>query len=280
MSKFYGRLNDMPYIEKDVSNLKSTFKHDTNHHDMQDTLAFFDQMQSEDKDFFRKLKLDKDNRVENIFWVDGPARRAYKASYNDCISFDMTYLTNKYKMPCAPFIGINNHGQSIQLGCGFVRQELSSNFMWLFKIFKLAMGDIAPKNIITDQDTGMKAAINAVFPEANHRNCRWHVMQNATEKLGSFMAKHPELLEAFNACVNNSLKPEEFETSWMAMITKYNVADNMYLFGLWEQRNVWVLAYFMHNFYPFLQTTARSEGFNVVLKRYVKPSNSLYEFVQ
>jgi hypothetical protein len=52
MSKFYGRLNDVPYIEKDVSNLKATFKHDTNHYDMQDTLAFFDQMQSEDKDFF------------------------------------------------------------------------------------------------------------------------------------------------------------------------------------------------------------------------------------
>jgi hypothetical protein len=75
------------------------------------------------------------------------------------------------------------------------------------------MGDIAPKNIITDQDIGMKATIDAVFPEANHRNCRWHVMQNAIEKLGSFMAKHPELLEAFNACVNNSLTLEEFETS-------------------------------------------------------------------
>jgi hypothetical protein len=85
-------------------------------------------MKSEVNDFFSKLKLDKDNRVENLFRVDGPAHRAYKAGYNYCISFDMTYLTNKYKMPCAPFIGITNHGQSIQLECGFVRQELSSNF--------------------------------------------------------------------------------------------------------------------------------------------------------
>jgi transposase-like protein len=44
-------------------------------------------------------------------------------------------------------------------------------------MFKLAMGDIAPKNIITYEDTGMKAAIDAVFPEANHRNCRWHVIR-------------------------------------------------------------------------------------------------------
>jgi hypothetical protein len=105
-------------------------------------------------------------------------------------------------------------------------------------------------------------------------------MQNATERLGSFMAKHPKLLEAFNACVNNGLTPEEFETSWMAMITEHIVADNMDLFGLWDQRKVWVPAYFMHNFYTFLHTTARSKGFNAILKRYVKPSNSLFEFVQ
>jgi hypothetical protein len=95
MAKFYGKLNDVPYIDKDVSNLKATFKHDTNCHDMQDTLAFFDQIKTEDIDFFSKLKLDKDNRVENIFWVDGPACRTYKAGYNDCISFDMTYLEKK-----------------------------------------------------------------------------------------------------------------------------------------------------------------------------------------
>jgi hypothetical protein len=51
--KFYGKLNDVSYIEKDVSNLKETFKHDTNHQYMQDTLAFFDQIKTKDKDFFR-----------------------------------------------------------------------------------------------------------------------------------------------------------------------------------------------------------------------------------
>jgi hypothetical protein len=35
--------------------------------------------------------------------------------------------------------------------------------MWLFKMFKVAMGDIALKKIITDQDTGMKEAI-LLFP--------------------------------------------------------------------------------------------------------------------
>ena len=36
----------------------------------------------------------------------------------------------------------------------------------------------------------------------------------------------------------------------------------------------------MHDFFLFLQTTARSEGFNSVVKKYVNPNNSLVEFAQ
>jgi hypothetical protein len=43
-----------------------------------------------------------------------------------------------------------------------------------------------------------------------------------------------------------------FEMAWMAMIIEHNIADNMGFFGLWDERKVWVPAYFMHNFYPFL----------------------------
>ena len=36
----------------------------------------------------------------------------------------------------------------------------------------------------------------------------------------------------------------------------------------------------MESFFPFLQSTARSEGFNAVLKRYVNPQMSILNFVQ
>ena len=42
----------------------------------------------------------------------------------------------------------------------------------------------------------------------------------------------------------------------------------------------WMPAYFMQCFFPFLQTTQRSEGFNAVLKRYVSPGNSLLQFAK
>ena len=36
----------------------------------------------------------------------------------------------------------------------------------------------------------------------------------------------------------------------------------------------------MNCFYPFMQSTQRSEGFNAVLKRYVHPQNSIFDFVR
>ncbi|KAK1272213.1 Protein FAR1-RELATED SEQUENCE 5 [Acorus gramineus] len=36
--------------------------------------------------------------------------RALYESFSDVISFDSTYLTNKYDMPFAPFVGVNHHG--------------------------------------------------------------------------------------------------------------------------------------------------------------------------
>ena len=76
------------------------------------TLDYFRALKEEDPDFFYKIKLDDNHRVENLFWVDSAARRAYKEAYSDCISFDATYMTNIYEMPCTPFIGINKHCQT------------------------------------------------------------------------------------------------------------------------------------------------------------------------
>lgn len=59
---------------------------------------------------------------------------------------------------------------------------------------------------------------------------------------------------------------------------EYGQIDNEHFQWLWENRKCWAPVYYMKHFFPFLQTTARSEGFNAVLKKYVNPNNSLIEF--
>jgi hypothetical protein len=75
--------------------------------DMKATLDYFEELKKEDPKFYYKYALDDEDRIENLFSVDGAARKAFDL-YDDYISFDTTYLTNAYNMPCAPFIGKRN----------------------------------------------------------------------------------------------------------------------------------------------------------------------------
>nr|XP_051191007.1 protein FAR1-RELATED SEQUENCE 1-like [Lolium perenne] len=94
------------------------------------------------------------------------------------------------------------------------------------------------------------------------------------------MAKNEPLRLEFNATIDYSMTVEEFETRWAEMILKHNVADNTHLQDIYDMRASFVPAYFKDRFFPFLQTTARSEGFNAVLKRYVTPHHDLSHFFE
>jgi hypothetical protein len=86
-------------------------------------------------------------------------------------------------------------------------------------------------------------------------------------------------LEEYSEIVNHSLSPEEFESRWQGMIEKYGAAKNEILCNLFQIKHLWVPAYFMDRFYPFLQSTQRSKSFNAVLKKYVNPHNSILDFI-
>uniref|UniRef100_A0A0E0MEK3 SWIM-type domain-containing protein n=1 Tax=Oryza punctata TaxID=4537 RepID=A0A0E0MEK3_ORYPU len=113
MSELYGGARNVPYTRKDISNFKSKLGSEYRCRDIPQTISHFEEIKKDDPNFFYKIQLDKEDRVQNIFWVDEATRNAYK-DFKDFISFDYTYMTNMYNIPCAPFIGINRHGQSIQ----------------------------------------------------------------------------------------------------------------------------------------------------------------------
>lgn len=280
LSEFYGSAQLTPYVAKDVSNFRSTIRKTEKFKDMQQTLDHFRGLREEDPYFFYKFKLDEEHRVESLFWVDSASRHAYIESYHDCVSFDATYMTNMYDMPFAPFIGINRHGQTFQLGCAFLRDEKTPSYKWLFETFVEAMGGRAPLNIITDQDAAMRSAIAIVFPNATHRNCRWHIMDKFSGTIGPCLAANQDLDEDFTECINHTVTPEEFETKWCEMISKHSLDDNEHFKHLYDLRQCFVPAYYMRCFFPFMQSTQRSEGFNALLKKYVNPNMSILHFVE
>uniref|UniRef100_A0A2N9EL39 Protein FAR1-RELATED SEQUENCE n=1 Tax=Fagus sylvatica TaxID=28930 RepID=A0A2N9EL39_FAGSY len=128
-----GGYENVTYNQRDVRNfLEKERRLKCKEGDGQALHDYFVRMQAKNSNFYHALDLDDELRVRNVFWVDARSRAAYE-SFNDVITFDTTYLTNKYDMPFAPFIGINHHGESIILGCGLLSSEDTDSFVWVFR---------------------------------------------------------------------------------------------------------------------------------------------------
>ncbi|GLT54152.1 hypothetical protein SLA2020_273750 [Shorea laevis] len=171
---------------------------------------YFKRMQKKNEGFHYVIDMDDNNRMRNVFWADARSRAAYEY-FGDVITFDTTYLTNRYDMPFAPFVGVNHHGQSILLGAGLISSEDTETFTWLFETWLNCMNGKAPSAIITDQARAMKNAIEIVFPKTTrHRYCLWHIMRKLPEKFGAH-AQFNGIKSALSTCVYDSQTCAEFE---------------------------------------------------------------------
>ncbi|XP_022856495.1 protein FAR1-RELATED SEQUENCE 5-like [Olea europaea var. sylvestris] len=166
-----GGYENMTCIEKDCRNYVEQIRRlRLGEGDAVAIQSYFSKMQAQCSGFYFSMDLDEELRLKNIFWADNRSRQAYK-EFGDVVTFDTTYLTNKYDMPFAPFVGVNHHGQSTLLGCGLLSNENTDTFVWLFRTWLECMHSQAPNGIITDQDRAMQNAITIVFPNTKHRWC-------------------------------------------------------------------------------------------------------------
>ncbi|XP_041016151.1 protein FAR1-RELATED SEQUENCE 5-like [Juglans microcarpa x Juglans regia] len=184
------------------------------------------------------MDLDDDGRLKNIFWADPRSRVGYQY-FTDVVTFDTTYLTNRYGMPFAPFVGVNHHGQSILLGASLISSEDTKTLLWLFQTWLQCMDGIAPQAIITDQDRAIKNAIAIVFPESRHRFCLRHILKKVPEKLGYYGSYKIGMKTALMKCVYDTQTPEEFEKYWNQLISMYNLHENVWLQSLYTECEHW-----------------------------------------
>ncbi|KAF2294819.1 hypothetical protein GH714_020232 [Hevea brasiliensis] len=152
-----------------------------------------------------------------------------------CLCFETTYLVNRYQMPFATFVGVNHHGQSIMLGCALLSHEDVETFRWVFSTWLLAMVDIHPYAILTDQCESIKAAIKEVMPETRHRFCLWHIVSKVSEKFKG-VEDFTKATNKFKTLIVDSLTIEMFETNWNDFLTK-SKGMNAYFDGYVNSRS-------------------------------------------
>ncbi|XP_027911571.1 protein FAR1-RELATED SEQUENCE 5-like [Vigna unguiculata] len=220
-----GRYDNITFIERDVRNYIGKQRRSLcKDGDGQALLRHFSQMRELNNDFFFDIDMDENNRICNVFWANAKSRATCQ-DFGDVVSFDTTYLTNKYNMSFAPFVGVNHHGQSILLGCGLVSCEDTSTFVWLFECWRQCMFNVEPDGIVTDQCKAMMNAIKVVFSNTKHRWCLWHIMKKVLEKLQGYTNYKP---------IKTELKKLVYDS-----ICVNDLNANEWLSTLYDERHRW-----------------------------------------
>jgi len=242
-------------------------------------LDFFTQMQNVNSNFFYAVELSDDLCLKNLLWIDAKSRYDY-LKFSDVVAFDTTYIRNKYKMPLALFVGVNQHYQFMLLGCAIVTDESSATYLWIMQTWLRAMGGQAPRVIITDQDRSIKSAIAEVFPHAQHCFYLWHILEKVSDNLGDVIKKHDKFMAKFEKCIYRSWNDEEFEKRWQKLIARFELENDELIQSLYEDRRLWVPTFMKDTFLAGMSTVQRSESINSYFDKYVQKKKTVSDFLK
>nr|KAJ0202647.1 hypothetical protein LSAT_V11C500289740 [Lactuca sativa] len=172
---------------------------------------FFQDKTLVDSDQYFVVDLSDDQYPRNIFWADDRSRYAY-TKLRDVVVFDVTYMTNKFKMLFAPFTGVNHHGSLYFLleHCLKMKRKRHLN--------------VSEGNYNRSRQRNGKCN-KKVFPKTRHRFCSWHIMKQETEHLRSYVSHYSDFQETHKQWVNSDTI-EQFEATWEVMCSKYELERN------------------------------------------------------
>ncbi|XP_021753449.1 protein FAR1-RELATED SEQUENCE 5-like isoform X2 [Chenopodium quinoa] len=240
-------------------------------------IKYFAKRHVDETDFYYDFEQDDSGALVSFFWRDGRMMRYYHY-FGDLLVFDTTYRTNKYGMICAPFVGMNHHGNNVMFGMGFILNERTESFDWLFDTFLHSMGRKSPITIMTDQAQAIAAGIRNIFPSTvHHRLCVWHLEQNSKKHIGALRA-----LEGFTDLFGYLLKycetPAEFEYFWKRMCDKYKCENDDWLCDLYKIKEMWCPAYSKKYWSGGILSSQRSETTNKSVSQRLNKTQGLCDF--
>ncbi|KAF5745829.1 protein FAR1-RELATED SEQUENCE 5 [Tripterygium wilfordii] len=275
--KEYGGISKVGFTEVDCRNYMRNNRQKSLEGDIQLLLDYLRQMNADNPNFFYAVQCDEDQCMSNVFWADPRAMMNY-TFFGDTVTFDTTYRSNRYRLPFAPFTGVNHHGQPVLFGCAFLINESETSFIWLFNSWLMAMSGRLPVSFTTDHDSVIRYAITQVFPQTRHRFCKWHIFKKCQEKLSHGFLRHPTFEADFHKCVNLTESIGEFESYWLLMVDRFELREYEWLETIYLDRKQWVPVYLRDTFFAEMSITQRSDSMNSYFDGYVNASTNLNQF--
>ncbi|CAO2037992.1 unnamed protein product, partial [Urochloa humidicola] len=253
----------------------------------------------ENPSFQYTFQLDIEDHITNIFWADAKMILDY-AHFDDVVTFDTTFGTNKEYRPFGVFLGLNQFRETTIFGAAILFDETEDSFLWLFRTFLAAHNGKQPRTIYTDQDAAMGKAIPKVFTDSYHGLCTFHIMQNAVKHLSPVKEdeaegekedqaegekeeqaegeKESHILSDFSACMFGYEDKAVFEEAFDIMRSK--VHKQTWLDSIYKVREKWAECYMRDVFSLGVRSIQLSESFNNALKNHLKSGFDIVRFLK
>jgi hypothetical protein len=74
-------------------------------------------------------------------------------------------------------------------------------------------------------------------------------------QLNQMYDQHPILKDKFISVINHPLNPKQFEAEWAAMCDEFGLHDRVTMLALYNDRRMWIAAYFKEVFCGTIQPT-------------------------
>ena len=94
------------------------------------------------------------------------------------LAIDSTFLTGKFKGQLASASAVDGHNWLCPVCVGVFDSKTNNNWIWFMSRLREVIGSPLGLAISTDAGQAIMAAVAEVFPEAEHRECMYHLVTN------------------------------------------------------------------------------------------------------
>ena len=94
------------------------------------------------------------------------------------LSIGATTLNGRWNGHLAVAIGVDDHNWMYLVAYAFIASETTDNWTWFMQQLKKAIGDPPLLAICSDACKGLEKAVGSVFPNAEQRECFYHLVKN------------------------------------------------------------------------------------------------------
>lgn len=246
--------------------------------DGESLIKYFRCLQMEAPSFFYTMQVNAENCLTDFFWMDGRSRIDYDY-FGDVVILDTTFRIDAYNMICAPFLGLNHHGQYVLFGGALLLDDSKDSLIWLLRTFLDSMGRRQPKTIFTDGYQAMADAIEMVLPKTQHLLGIWYILQNAKANL-SKCYRQPGFTSLFKKCIFDCESEEEFESLWESLLVQYELHANPWLKTQYMLRRKWSHCFCKSIFSAGIRSSQHCHSVSCVFHSLTSKATTPLQFVQ